>query len=259
MGNPRLSNSQRLQLTQDGNKNRAIEEGESTMRSVFYLTMCISLSVLLVIIAGCVALPNTWDTGEMPLLFEADFEDGSLDAWQATDPAAWRIEQGRGGKVLAQFEQSNYKSLVHAPRNINLIRNLRVRNFQIELRMRSTTKDSDHRNLCLFFGYRDPRHFYYVHLTNNSDTHANSIFMVDGRSGVSIAKTRTEETKWDDDWHTVRLVRNVDKATIEVYFDEREEPVMTAINNLISWGQVGVGSFDGTGQFDKIRLRGQEK
>jgi len=229
------------------------------MRSVVYWTMGISLSVLLVVAAGCDVLPSPGDTGEMPLLFEADFEDGSLDAWQATDPAAWRIEQGHGGKVLAQFKQSDYEPIVRAPRNINLIRNVRVRNFQIELKMRSTMKNSDHRDLCVFFGYRDPRHFYYVHLTNNSDTHANSIFMVDGRSGVSIAKTRTEETKWDDGWHTVRLVRNVDKAMIEVYFDDRDEPIMTAISNLMGWGRVGVGSFDGTGQFDEIQLWGWEK
>lgn len=218
----------------------------------------ISLSVWLVA-GGCAALPDPADFGEMPLLFEMDFEGDGLDEWQATDPTAWRIEQGRGGKVLSQFKQSNYEPVVRAPCNINLIQNIRVRNFRMELKMRSTTKDSEHRDLCVFFAYRDPRHFYYVRLADDSDAHANSIFMVDGRSAVSIAKTRTSRTKLDDGWHTVRVVRNVDKAMIEVYLDEAQEPIMTAISNIMGWGQVGVGSFEGTGEFDEIQLWGCEK
>jgi hypothetical protein len=221
--------------------------------------MVMSLFVMQIVTTGCDLLPSPSDTREMSLLFEADFEDRSLEAWQATDPAAWRIEEGRGGKVLAQFKQSDYQPPVRAPHNINLIQNIQVRNFELELKMRSTAKDYDHRDLCLFFGYRDPKHFYYVHIANKSDAHANSIFMVDGRSRVSIARTRTEGTKWNDNWHTVRLIRNVDKATIEVYFDESETPIMTATSNLMGWGQVGVGSFDDTGQFDEIRLWGWER
>ena len=221
--------------------------------------LTISLLVFLTVAAGCAGLPSLAQTGPMPLLFEADFEDGSLDAWEATDPAAWRIEEGHGGKVLALFKQSDYKPPVRSPLNINWIRDVEVRSFQLKLKMRSTTKDYDHRDLCLFFGYRDPSHFYYVHIANKADAHANSIFIVDGRPRVSIAKTRTDGTKWDDNWHAVRLVRDVENATIEVFFDDNPEPIMTAINSFMVWGKVGVGSFDDTGQFDDIRLWGVPK
>jgi hypothetical protein len=224
---------------------------------IYWMTI-VSLLIWIVISTGCAMLPRPGEAAEMALLFDADFENGSLNEWKATDPSAWRIEQGRGGKVLAQFKQSDYEPVVRAPRNINLIRNVRVRNFQIELKMRSTTK-SDVCDLCVFFGYRDPRHFYYVHLGDNSGELVNTICMVDGGSAVSITKIRTEQTKWDDNWHTVRVVRNVDKAMIEVYFDEMKEPIMTAVSNLMGWGRVGVGSFDGIGQFDDIQLWGWEK
>ena len=229
------------------------------MRAVVCWKVAMALLVLLTVGAGCAGLPSLAETGEMPLLFEADFEDGSLEAWEATDPAAWRIEEGRGGKVLAQFKQSDYKPPVRSPHNINFIRDVEVRSFELELKMRSSTKDYGHRDLCLFFAQRDPSHFYYVHIANKADAHANSIFIVDGRARVSIAKTRTEGTKWDDNWHTVRLVRDVEKATIEVFFDDNPEPIMTAINSLLVWGKVGVGSFDDTGQFDDIRLWGVPK
>jgi hypothetical protein len=195
----------------------------------------------------------------MPLVFEANFEDGRLDAWQATDSAAWRIEDGQTSKALALHKQSNYKPEVRSPLNINLIKDVVVGSFVLELKMRSTTKDYGHRDMCLFFGHQDPSHFYYVHIANKSDAHANSIFIVNGQPRVSIAKTRTEGTKWDDNWHSVRLVRDVEEGTIEVFFDDRAEPIMTAVDHRFKWGKVGVGSFDDTGLFDEIRLRGRKK
>ena len=98
-----------------------------------------------------------------------------------------------------------------------------------------------------------------MHIANKSDAHANSIFIVNGEPRVSIAKTRTEGTKWDEGWHTVRLVRDVEQGTIEVFFDDGEEPIMTAVDDNFKSGRIGVGSFDDTGQFDDIRLRGLKK
>ena len=207
--------------------------------------------------AGSVGLAQVGGV-KVPLVFKADFEDGTLDAWQATDPAAWRIEDKNGGKVLALFKQSKYSPKVRSPLNINLAKDVVVGSFVLELKMLSTTKDYGHRDMCLFFGLQGPSHFYYVHIANKSDAHANSIFIVDDKPRVSIAKTRTEGTKWDDNWHTVRLVRDVKKGTIEVFFDDRAEPIMTAVDKRFTSGRVGVGSFDDTGCYDDIRLWGRK-
>lgn len=225
------------------------------MRTVARFTM--GLGLVLILVAGCNGLGGGGQ--KMPMVFEADFEDGSLDAWQATDSTAWRIEDGRGGKVLALHKQSDYKPEVRSPRNINLIEDVVVGSFVLELKMHSTTRDYGHRDMSLFFGHQDPSHFYYVHIANKSDAHANSIFIVNGEPRVSIAKTRTEGTKWDENWHTVRLVRDVEKGTIEVFFDDADEPIMTAVDHNFKSGRTGVGSFDDTGQFDDIRLRGLKK
>jgi len=195
---------------------------------------------------------------KVPLVFKADFEHGTLDAWQATDPKAWRIEEKDGGKVLALFKQSKYSPKVRSPLNINLAKDVVVGSFVLELKMLSTTKDYGHRDMCLFFGHRGPSHFYYVHIANKSDAHANSIFIVDDKPRVSIAKTRTKGTKWDDKWHKVRLVRDVEKGTIEVFFDDRAEPIMTAVDKRFTSGRVGVGSFDDTGCYDDIHLWGRK-
>lgn len=229
------------------------------MRTIICSKATVVLLMLLALGTGCNGPAEIASGKKLPLLFEADFEDGALYAWQATDAEAWRIEDGYGGNVLALYKQSKYQPEVRSPLNINLIKNVVVGSFVLELKMHSTTKDYGHRDMCLFFGHQDPSHFYYVHIANQSDAHANSIFLVDAKPRVSIAKTRTEGTKWDDDWHTVRLVRDVDEGTIEVFFDDGPEPIMTAVDHSLKWGKLGVGSFDDTGQFDEIRLWGRKK
>ena len=190
------------------------------------------------------------------LVFEDDFEDGDLSGWEATDERAWRIEDVKGVKVLSLFGKSEYKPPVRSPLSRSMIGNVEVGSFVMELEMLSATKDYGHRDLCLFFGYQDASHFYYVHIANRSDAHANSIFIVDGKARLSIAKTRSTGTKWDDNWHTVRLVRDVDEGTIEVYFDDMDKPIMTAIDKTFTRGGIGVGSFDDTGKFDDVKIWG---
>jgi len=194
---------------------------------------------------------------KMPLVFEADFEQGGMQGWQATDSSAWRVEEARGGKVLSLFKQSVYEPPVRSPRNMNLILEPEVGSFVLELEMSSTTRDYPHRDLCLFFGYQDASHFYYVHIANNADPHSNSIFAVDGEARVSIADERTTGTKWKDKWHTVRLARDIVSGEISVYFDDMSEPIMRAVDRRFQRGRIGAGSFDDTGQFDDIRIRGE--
>ena len=214
---------------------------------------------IVVLVPLCLVTAAERPAPRFPLLFEADFENGALDAWQPTDPKAWRLETSDFGQCLALFRRSNYKPKVRSPFNINLIKDVVVTDFVLQGRMLSTTKNYAHRDLCLFLGYQDPTHFYYVHIANKSDAHANSIFVVDGKARVSIAEKRTKGTPWNDKWHTVRLERDVTSGAIRVFYDDRSEPIMTATNQRFKWGKTGVGSFDDTGRFDDIKLWGLKR
>lgn len=214
------------------------------------------LGVVGVLVLGVSALAGEAAAPDMPLLFQADFEDGLLDAWEPTDAKAWKIEELDGGKVLSQFQGSKYKPKVRSPLNITLIKDVNVSDFVLEVRMMSTTREYGHRDMCMFFGHQDPSHFYYVHIANQSDANANSIFLVDDQPRVSIADKRTAGTRWDDKWHTVRLVRNAKEATIKVYYDDMVTPIMESKNDRFLWGRIGLGSFDDTGRFDDVKLWG---
>ncbi|GIW88831.1 MAG: hypothetical protein KatS3mg108_3155 [Isosphaeraceae bacterium] len=197
-------------------------------------------------------------TEELPVVFETDFRDRSLAGWTFTDPSAWRIEEEEGRPVLAQFAPSRYEPKVRSPLNRALLPTPPLGDLELEVEVRSTARDYGHRDVCLFLGYQDAEHFYYVHLAKEADDHANSIFLVNGAPRVSIAESRTSGTAWDDGWHRVRVVRTISDGMIRVYFDAMDRPVMTARDSTLRGpGRVGVGTFDDTAQFRRIRVRGR--
>jgi len=193
---------------------------------------------------------------EMPLVFEETFEKGEAERWQPSDTNAWKVVAEGDNHVYSLFKDCEYSPPVRSPNNFSLIKKLTVSDFVLDVKMKSTEPEYGHRDLCLFFGYQDASHFYYVHFGSKADANANSIFIVNGKPRESIAETRTSGTKWDEEYHIARIVRDVTSGKIEVFFDDMKKPVMTATDKTFTWGRLGVGSFDDTGDFDDIRIRG---
>ena len=190
-----------------------------------------------------------------PLLYEDTFTEGS-DHWQPTDSAAWKIVDVDGNKVYNQHGQSKYEPPFRSPLNCALLKNVTVAGFELTARVQSTARDYDHRSVCVFFGYQDPAHFYYAHLGQKTDDHANQIFIVNNAARIKISTKTTPGTPWDNKWHDVKITRDAAKGTIRVYFDDMEKPVMVAEDTTFAWGQIGLGSFDDSANWDNVKLSG---
>tara|TARA_R110002072_G_C7978996_1_gene536068 strand:- start:80080 stop:80772 length:693 start_codon:yes stop_codon:yes gene_type:complete len=193
---------------------------------------------------------------KLPLVFCDDFQSGSSENWVPGDPKAWKMTKLEENFVFEQFQQSKVENPVRSPFNRCLIKDVTVADFVLDLKFQSTKKDYGHRDLCLFFGFQDPSHFYYVHFGKKTDDHANQIFIVNDKPRTKISTKTTAGTDWDDEWHHARIVREVQSGMIEIYFDDMKTPVMTATDKTFTWGKVGVGSFDDTGRFDDVFLFG---
>ena len=193
----------------------------------------------------------------MPLRFYEDFENG-MQHWEPTDKSAWKTDNKAGRTYVSLTKRkSDYKPKVRSPHNINLLKDVEVGDFVLDVDLRSTNDPYGHQDLCLFFGHQDASHFYYVHLGRKADPHANSIFLVNGEPRVSIAETRTDGTDWSRGWHRARIKRTLKTGRIEVYFDDMQKPVMTTTDQTFGKGRIGFGSFDDTGDYDSIRLYGR--
>ena len=185
--------------------------------------------------------------------FEDDFESG-LSQWEMTDAAAWEIVEEDGNHVLGLMRPSKYETPVRSPLSRAIVKGREYGSFELTVKMKQTGREYGHRDLCVFFGYQDPSHFYYVHLASVADEHANSIFLVNAEPRRSIAETRTDGTQWDEEYHTIKIRRDLDSGRIEVFFDDMNTPVMTATDKTLAAGQVGLGSFDDVGRFDDFRV-----
>jgi hypothetical protein len=193
---------------------------------------------------------------DLPLVFEDDFEKGA-EAWQPTDPAAWRIAEVDGRKVYNQFQMSKYSPPHRSPHNISLLKDVVVGDFVLTAKVQSTAvKAGAHRDMCVFFGYQGPAHFYYVHLGQRADPASSQIMIVHDAPRKMITENESPGIPWTDGWHRVKVVRKVADGTIEVYFDDMEKPVMVAKDKTFTWGQVGLGSFDDHGYWDEVKLYG---
>ncbi|MCA9175240.1 MAG: hypothetical protein KDB14_12215 [Planctomycetales bacterium] len=193
---------------------------------------------------------------ELPIVFHDLFDKGA-EQWSPMDPDHWKVVEKGGRTVFSHFEkQGKYKPPHRSPVNIAVRKGGDVTDFQLTAKVLSTHKDYGHRDACLVFGYQDPAHFYYVHFGKKTDDHANQIFIVDNAARIKISTKTTPGTPWDDQWHTLRVTRDVTSGAIEVFFDDLESPVMTANNKRFLHGRVGMGSFDDTTDWDSIELRG---
>ncbi|QDT07227.1 hypothetical protein K227x_56520 [Rubripirellula lacrimiformis] len=189
------------------------------------------------------------DAGQV--VFREDFESGT-DRWQILDPATWQLVDHDGNHALEiTARASEYKPPVRSPGHVALVKDLEIGTVDITFRVRSTKDTGNHRDCCVFFGYQDDRHFYYVHVGAKPDPHSGQIMIVN--DAPRLALTENERlTPWDDAWHTVRLSRNVETGTIRLYFDDMENPHMEIVDKTFGAGRIGIGSFDDLNEFDDI-------
>lgn len=167
------------------------------------------------------------------------------------DPATWP------GFLSLAVKASQYRPPVRSPTHLALWNTPIEGDFVLDAVCRSTHPEYGHQDVCFFLGHTDDSHFYYVHLARAMDPHAHQIFLVNGADRTAISQTTTEGVNWGKDWHHVRIERRTSRGTIQVWFDAMDVPVMTAQDStLCQPGRVGVGSFDDTADFLRLRVAG---
>jgi len=193
--------------------------------------------------------------GRPPLVFEDDFSAGS-GRWEPTDAGAWTLGTDGGRAVWGLNKRtSDYKPTVRSPHNVALVRDLELGDTTLTFDVKSTLDTGAHRDCCVFFNWRDPEHFYYVHLGAKPDPASGQIMIVDGAPRRPLTKN-TKPVPWDDRWHTVKLVRDTGSGRIAVYFDDLETPLMETVDTTFTSGRVGIGSFDDRNDFTAVRIWG---
>ena len=184
-------------------------------------------------------------------VFADDFEQG-MNHWETLDPQTWPHASRDGSKVIEITDRkSAYAPPVRSPLHVALIKGVELGSFELEFRVKSTKDTGNHRDCCVFFNYLDDQHFYYVHLGAKPDPHSGQIMIVNEAPRLALTKNE-KNTPWDDQWHHVKLVRDVQAGLIAIYFDDMETPHMQVVDKTFTTGRIGLGSFDDLNAFDDV-------
>jgi acetyl esterase/lipase len=130
---------------------------------------------------------------------------------------------------------------------------MNVGSFSLTFKVRSTMDTGGHRDCCIFWGYQDAEHFYYAHLGAKPDPASGQIMIVNGEPRKPLTENK-KEVPWDDQWHTVRVTRDLESGKVDVFFDNLDTPHMSVVDKTFGAGRIGIGSFDDMNEFDGIEL-----
>ncbi len=198
----------------------------------------------------------------LPLLAVCDFENGDAAGWYPNDPTHWEVVKSRDSLVY-ELTAPGEQGKVRAPTSWSLLAAHNVTSFALSGRLKCPADPANpHRDICIFFHFQDPTHFGYVHFSASSDEAHNIIGLVNGADRVKINSEPAGKSVFrltDTEWHPFKVAYDAASGIIEAYLDDLETPILTAVDKTLGHGLVGIGSFDDTGCFDDIVLRGIEK
>ena len=211
------------------------------------------------ILAAIFATGLTTLAGAGPVLrsiqFTDNFSSGTLGHWQFPYPQDWVI--GTEGPLHFLHMLRNREPLeLRRPVQFALLKGASVGSFTFQAQVRRQGH-----SVLMVFNYVDTLHFYYTHLSADPgakvDVH-NGIFLVDGGPRHRIAGMEAAPVLPDQAWHKIRIQRDIHSGSIEVFVDAEPSPRFSVTDRTMTCGQVGLGSFDETGDFTDVRLTSQD-
>jgi hypothetical protein len=209
---------------------------------------------------------NEFGTNEkLRLVYNQDFNSNvGLEDFVFAKKSQWKLcDDGAGGKALEAVTPNDYNPKVRSPKTICVLSKYVVGDFILEADLLQKPVDHSclgedciicrHRDMCVFWAFQDPSHFYYAHIGYIPDVVAHNIFMVNNQPRAAVTSNRNDGVDWGNNtWKHIKVERM--NGTVKVYFEDMRNPVLEATDTTFVKGRIGFGSFDESGKIDNIRL-----
>jgi hypothetical protein len=176
-----------------------------------------------------------------------------LEGFSFTQEDKWLLSDGKVGKAVEFTGISDYQPPFRSPHTIGLLNGLKVGSFVLEADLLQTGKEYGHRDMCVVFGFQDSSRFYYSHIASKMDDNAHQIMIVNGAPRKKISTFTTDGIEWgQNEWHKVRIERNMDTGSIKVFLDGKL--IQESNDKTFGAGYIGFGSFDDSGKIDNVKV-----
>ncbi len=191
------------------------------------------------------------------IIIKPDLRNGkNISQWKLDGSGKWKIQ---GGELIL-YKAGVPSGPIRRPSAFAVFKSKPFSDVTVEAEIKSEVDTGIiHRDLEIIIDYVSPELFYYIHLAGTTDKVHNGIFIVDNADRRRIDPGKGKPQLKDKAWHYVKVVRNAKSGLIAVYTNDSKQPVMTAVDKTICCGKAGVGSFDDTGFFKRIIIKGITK
>lgn len=180
----------------------------------------------------------------------------SVDQLTLLNPGSWKADEVDGHACLVLAVPGTQLPPVRRPGEYALLKlDEPLQDYSLMVEGQSLEPLSlVGRDVCILFGYRDDAHFYYAHISNdsNGETH-NVIMKVAGDTRHRINVEGRPEPRMTEGWHTIK-VEHMASGTITVWVDDMNQPLMTAHDTDYCSGTIGFGAFDDRAAFTTLEI-----
>ena len=114
-----------------------------------------------------------------------------LDDWHLTQPDRWKItdtESDQGAALHLLGKSGAYEPPHRSPHSNRAVERPGIRQLHPDRESENATEFPGHRDMCIFWGWQDPAHFYYVHLGEKPDPNSSQIFIVNEAPRTPITR-----------------------------------------------------------------------
>jgi hypothetical protein len=190
------------------------------------------------------------------LQYQQDFSDGkSLSDFRFNNPASWGIFKINGNYYLQCTGIADSAFRTTLPANIAILKNKVFGDFILEVDIMPETDSNGFREACLFLGMKDMTRYYYVQIASHGDSVHHGIYLVKNAVTTRLTTSSEKPVSWrNNNWHKIRLERNIVKRTVLVFVDDMAHPVIQIKDYELVMGMVGIGSFASPGRFDNLKI-----
>jgi len=181
-------------------------------------------------------------------------DKANLSDWTFDGNGGWYIINGE----LILSKAGVPSGPIRRPAALAVFNQKEFENVTVEVDIKSTAPlETIRRDLDIILDYQSPGKFYYIHLAGITDSNHNGIFIVNNADRKRIDSADSIPQLKDTLWHHVKVVRNNEVGSIEVYVDNSDVPALKVKDKTINSGKIGLGSFDDTGIFKNIKIKGR--
>jgi hypothetical protein len=174
--------------------------------------------------------------------------------WTVQDRADWSVENGP--PHLLRLIRKGEPGVPRRPTKFALIKASMFKRAVLEVEMLR-----EGRSLIIVYAYQDDEHYNYAHISSDEAQKVpvhNGIFHVYGGERVRIS-SRLGPASFgpQPQWTPVKLVFDGKTGRCQVFVNGKRNPSLQAIDLSLTYGHIGLGSFNETGAFRNLKFKGE--